>query len=91
MVEKVNLNFRKSHNPELVEFKQGSRNMIHPSFSEIDNLDCNFLYNKQQRFFIVDYAPVINSGTKIYTRTIMSNNIKYIIECVKELQECPLI
>ena len=95
MVERISINSIKNSieesKPELVEFKSGVRNVIHPKFNELDTIDCKFYYNKQKRFFIVDYSPAINSGTKIYTRSVMSNNIDYIIECVKSLQGVPLI
>jgi hypothetical protein len=93
MIQKISIKEleQKSKEQEFVKFNRGSRKLIHPSFESIDNIDCEFIYNKHKRFFYVEYSPVINNNIKNYTRSIISSNVEHIIKEIKKYQETPLV
>lgn len=72
------------------EFEKGSRSTIHPLFEEIEDFDIRMLYNKKDKFFLVEFSPSIENGKKKYNRGIISKDVKYIINSVRKLQEAPL-
>jgi hypothetical protein len=58
-------------------FPKGKRNRLHPKFYEIDDMNCNFWYELQHRYFYIEYGENLS-------RAIISKDINYIVNTIKE-------
>lgn len=70
--------------PTQDEFKiieKGKRSFVHPCLAQIDNYDCEIIYNIPFKFFLVDYQ---RNADGIFERSLLTTNVKEIIETLIE-------
>jgi hypothetical protein len=69
-------------------FKWGARHYLHPKLSLLDQIDCVLEYYPHIKTMIVSYAPIIRKKDftdyeeKIYSKTIISAGVDFIVETI---------
>jgi hypothetical protein len=69
-------------------FKSGARHYLHPKLAVLDQIDCVLEYYPDTKTMIVSYAPEIRKKDytdyteTVYTKTIMSSTVDFIVEVV---------
>jgi hypothetical protein len=65
---------------EYITLEKGKRSFIHPNLRVIEDYDCDLVYNRIHKFFVVDYKRINGS----FTKTFMTTNIDSMIEILFE-------
>jgi hypothetical protein len=69
-------------------FKSGARHYLHPKLAVLDQIDCVLEYYPDTKTIIVSYAPETRKKDytdyveRVYTKTIMSPTVDYIVEVI---------
>lgn len=69
-------------------FKSGARHYLHPKLAVLDQIDCVLEYHPDSKIIVVSYASEVQKKDytdyeeKVYTKTIMSPTVDFIVEVI---------
>jgi hypothetical protein len=84
--KRVNIKDVESKEPRgFKQFPKGARHLLHPKLAIADEIECEFLYETGDRFFVIDYSK---SDDGKYQKQLITNKIDTVVETIEEfLQE----
>lgn len=59
---------------QLIELYEGYRNHIHPKLDILDTIDCKVFYNKEKKFFLIEYDRDKKQKGIVYKKELISSS-----------------
>lgn len=69
---------------QLIELYEGYRHHIHPKLDILDTIDCKVFYNKEKKFFIIEYDRDKKEKGIVYNKEIISSSPVSINNTIKK-------
>lgn len=73
-------------NENIIELYAGYRSNIHPKLSILDEIDCKVIYNRQLKFFHIEYDRDRKQKDVVYRKAILSTDPVSINEMIQDYQ-----